>query len=102
MVADVKKAFDVKPGSFFPPPKIHSSVVTLTPKQEQLPLVVRSKVKEIINLAFAQRRKMLKTSLKNISSDILQILETCGIEASLRAENLTIKDYIEIAKILVA
>jgi hypothetical protein len=36
MVADVKKAFDVKPGSFFPPPKIHSSVVTLTPKQEQL------------------------------------------------------------------
>ena len=101
MVADVKKAFDVKPGSFFPPPKIHSSVVTLTPKQEQLPLVVRSKVKEIINLAFMQRRKMLKTSVKNISDNILQTLEACNIDASLRAENLSLSDYVNIAEILV-
>ena len=98
IVSKVTKIFDVKPGSFFPPPKIYSSIVILSPKENQLPIIVRNKVKDIINLAFMQRRKMLKSSLKNLSVDILQILETCNLKASDRAENLSVADYVKLAE----
>lgn len=98
MITHPRKIFDVKPGSFFPPPKIHSSVVVLTPKESLISLATHNKVKEIINLAFMQRRKMLKSSLKNISNDIVKILASMNIKASDRAENLSVTDYIQLAE----
>jgi 16S rRNA (adenine1518-N6/adenine1519-N6)-dimethyltransferase len=97
LVCDIEKCFDVSPEAFYPPPKVHSTIVKLTPKTAQMDLEVFNKVELITKLAFGQRRKMLKSSLKNIASNIEIIFEELNIISTHRAENLSPKDYLNIA-----
>ena len=58
------KMLDIKPGAFHPRPKVLSSIVKLEPKQP-LEEKVRSNLDEIIKMAFNQRRKKIRNSLKS-------------------------------------
>ena len=51
-----------------------------------------SKLKKIISLAFSQRRKKIKTNLK----DYISTLKKLEIDDNLRAENLSVSDYCEL------
>ena len=97
-IANAKKIFDVKPGSFVPAPKVHSSIVHITPKNDDaLPSTQLYKaIKHVTHVAFTQRRKMLKSSLKSLPN-IEQIFKNLSINSNLRAENLTVQDYINLA-----
>lgn len=96
----VVRLFDLPPTCFVPQPKIWSSVLLFVPRDEVLSGKVLEKVEYLTGLAFAQRRKMIRQSLKSVEN-ILGILEELGIEPTLRAENLSPNDYKEIAKRLV-
>lgn len=65
---DAKYLFDVKPGSFFPPPKVVSGVVLLTRKKE-IPDCDEKILRLVVKTSFNQRRKTLRNSLKAIISD---------------------------------
>lgn len=102
IVAEVDKKFDVAPEVFYPPPKVTSSIVMLIPKKEQYSKEIIKKVREIVSLAFNQRRKMLKSSLKgleknNVSFSLESLLQACSIDPAARAENLTVEDYVRLA-----
>jgi 16S rRNA (adenine1518-N6/adenine1519-N6)-dimethyltransferase len=97
-VANVNRVFDVKPGAFFPAPKVCSSVLSLTPKSEQIAPKLLDKIKHITALAFNQRRKMLKSSLSSLSSNLSKDLESLNIKATDRAEDLTVEDYMRLAQ----
>lgn len=97
---EVIKLFDLSPTCFVPAPKIWSSVLLFMPKKEVLDESILDKVSKLTELAFGQRRKMIRQSLKSING-ILEILEELGIEPTLRAENLTPYQYLDIAKRLV-
>ena len=97
---EVIKLFDLSPTCFVPAPKIWSSVLLFMPKKEALDESILDKVSKLTELAFGQRRKMIRQSLKSING-ILEILEELGIEPTLRAENLTPYQYLDIAKRLV-
>jgi len=97
---EVIKLFDLSPTCFVPAPKIWSSVLLFVPKKEALDESILDKVSKLTELAFGQRRKMIRQSLKSING-ILEILEELGIEPTLRAENLTPYQYLDIAKRLV-
>jgi len=101
IVCEVKKAFDVSPKAFYPEPKIWSSIIHLKPKENIPDEKILSKLEEITNIAFSGRRKMIKSSLKTLSSDIGSIIQKLGINDNLRAENLTPEDYLALAKVLV-
>jgi 16S rRNA (adenine1518-N6/adenine1519-N6)-dimethyltransferase len=58
---------------------------------------VHSKLDEIIRIAFNQRRKKIRNSLKEVFSP--QELSDCGIDPNLRAENLSVEDYIRLSKV---
>lgn len=91
-LCETKKLVELPPGAFTPPPKIKSSVIYFKPRE--LPEKPDFKVLETITAAaFGQRRKMLRSSLK----DYLPVLEGLGIDPTLRAENLSVDDYIRIA-----
>ncbi|MDH3582244.1 MAG: hypothetical protein OEM91_16680, partial [Hyphomicrobiales bacterium] len=49
--------------------------------------------------AFGQRRKMLRSSLKNIFQDTEETIEKIGIDASLRAEQLSVSEFCELAQL---
>lgn len=100
IVCAVEKCFDVSPKAFYPEPKVWSSIIKLTPKDSRPELNILEKVGAITHLAFSGRRKMIKSSLKNLSKDIEDYLKHLDIDSSLRAENLTPQNYLDLAKLL--
>ena len=96
---EVVRLFDLPPTCFVPAPKIWSSVLLFLPKKEMLNKELVSKVEKLTGLAFSQRRKMIRQSLKSVPG-ILEQLERLGLESTLRAENLTPDNYLDIAKSL--
>ncbi len=90
---DVSVLFDIKPGSFYPVPKVTSSFVKLTPKK--VPPEIKGHFREfeqIVKKAFSSRRKKLKNTLSGS-------LNITGTEyENRRADELTIEDYLSILK----
>jgi len=93
-LCETKKLFDLPPSAFTPPPKIKSSVVKFTPKILEDNAPDFENVEKVTAAAFGQRRKMIRSSLK----DYHDILEHCGIDGNLRAENLSPEDFIRLAQ----
>lgn len=94
---NVIRLFDLPPTCFVPAPKIWSSVLLFLPKKEALSKELLTKVEMLTGLSFSQRRKMIRQSLKSVPS-ILEHLDSLGLESTLRAENLTPDNYLDIAK----
>ena len=90
---------EVPPTAFVPPPKVDSAVIRLIPKDKALRTQANPKTLNRVCLeAFNQRRKTLRNSLSNLmTADELSNLE---IDASLRAENLSLDQFIAIANYL--
>lgn len=88
--------FDVPPGAFHPPPKVTSSIVRLKPYAVYPDRAKNySTFASVVKHAFGQRRKTLRNSLKGIVSD--EIWEQLSIKSNLRAENLSVNDFVMIA-----
>ncbi len=100
LLSDVSKLFDLKPSCFTPAPKIMSSVVLIKLKKEHIDVKLIEAIQEITRLAFGQRRKMIKKSLKSIEN-INEKLAQTGITESLRAEDISPEQYLELSKLII-
>jgi 16S rRNA (adenine1518-N6/adenine1519-N6)-dimethyltransferase len=89
--------FEVPARAFTPVPKVDSAVVRLEPHSGAMPVPV-SAVEAVTAAAFGQRRKMLRSSLRQIWSDPVPILEAAGISPTLRAEELPVERFVELAR----
>ena len=91
----VDNLFEVPPEAFSPRPKVQSAIVRLTPMQ-QLPWQACdvTHLRQVVQAAFAQRRKTLRNNLKGLIDTTR--LETLGIDPGARAETLTLPQFIEI------
>lgn len=88
---EAKKLFDVPPRAFRPAPKVNSSIVRLISKNNvEIPA---ESFKNLISLAFKQKRKTLYNNLKNEYENIQEILEKCEIELNVRAESLSLEEW---------
>lgn len=88
--------FDVSPVAFHPPPQVQSSIVRLTPHRT-LPYSAKNfkLFADIVRNAFGQRRKTLRNSLKKMVDD--DVWAQVQIRSDLRAENLSVKDFVAIS-----
>ena len=93
---EVVKLFDLPPTCFVPAPKIWSSVLLFLPKENLLDEKVLAKVEKLTELAFGQRRKMIRQSLKSVPN-LAEKAQKLGIDLTLRAENLTAQQYLDLA-----
>jgi 16S rRNA (adenine1518-N6/adenine1519-N6)-dimethyltransferase len=91
-------AFSVPRQAFVPPPKVTSAVVHLVPRPEPEPRVSIRSIEKITAAAFGQRRKMLRASLKSLIQDPEALLTGIGIAPTARAEELTIEDFLKLAR----
>lgn len=95
----VESLIHVPPTAFNPRPKVDSAVVRLTP-YDKLPVAAKDvkQLETVVRTAFAQRRKTIRNNLKGmISADKLEAL---GIDPVLRAENLTLQNFVLISDTL--
>ncbi len=90
---------DVPPESFDPPPKVQSAVVRLIPKAvTELTAKNPERFARLVQTAFAQRRKMLRNTLKGVLNEA--DFAVLGIDPTLRPEDLAVEDYLSIANYL--
>lgn len=92
-------AFDVPASAFTPPPKVTSSIVRCVPYHFKAPQPRFETVEKITALAFQQRRKMLRQSLKKLSPNVLDILKQAGLDETTRADAVAVEDYIRLAQV---
>ena len=100
--AEVKGAGSVSRSVFWPAPNVDSKLVSFTRRQTPGDEVLRRKVFTIIDAAFAQRRKMLRSALSSLygsSPAAEQILKRADIDPTLRGEALEISSFCAIAAV---
>ncbi|MEY3686946.1 MAG: hypothetical protein RLZZ73_804 [Actinomycetota bacterium] len=99
--ADISNAGSVSRSIFWPAPNVDSKLVGFTRRQTPGDEALRKQVFAIIDLAFAQRRKMLRSALSSMyggSSAAEVVLSSAGIDPTLRGEALDIHAFCKIAK----
>jgi 16S rRNA (adenine1518-N6/adenine1519-N6)-dimethyltransferase len=94
---NVEKIFDIKPNSFFPKPKVDSSLLLFSPKINFYK--IRSKNLELITrVFFNHRRKMLKTPYNQLFNGNQNILNSLNLNLKLRPQNLDFDTYYKLTK----
>lgn len=90
------RVLDVPPTAFNPPPKVDSSVVRMIP-WPKLPHQAQDETlfEELVQTAFAQRRKTLRNNLKGVVTD--EDLAILAINPGCRPENVTVAQYVLLA-----
>ena len=100
--ADVKNVGTVSRSIFWPAPNVDSKLVGFTRRETAGSEESREKVFTIIDAAFAQRRKMLRSALSSLygsSSAAEAILIKAGIDPTLRGEALQVESFCKIAAV---
>jgi 16S rRNA (adenine1518-N6/adenine1519-N6)-dimethyltransferase len=102
LLCRVERLFDLPPAAFTPPPKVSSSVVRLTPRPDRPPPELAKAITAVTRAAFGQRRKMLRSSLRTLAPDAVDLLAAAGIDGSRRAEELTLAEFRELGALYLA
>ena len=97
-VAKASMLGDIPPGAFHPPPRVTSSVVSITPHAQQPDAALFRTMERLTAAAFGQRRKMLRGALKGIGGDAL--LASAGIAGERRAETLSIAEFDRLVRVI--
>jgi len=95
---NVKKIIDIKPQSFSPRPKIDSSLLLFTPKENFFELKNAKNLEMITRVFFSQRRKMLKKPFNKIFLNSKNVAEKFNIDLNLRPQNLEPEMYFSLTK----
>ena len=93
-----EKIIDIDPKYFYPKPNVWSSLIMLTPKSKIEKLVNSKNLEHITNIFFSQRRKMIKKPMKLLFNDYQIIAKKLNIDLSLRPQNISKDQYLEICK----
>ena len=96
--ANAKIVMALPPEAFSPPPKVHSAVVHLTALTEPRFPAPERLLSSTVAMAFNQRRKMLRSSLKAASKNIEMVLRDAGLEPTARAEEISVEGYCALAR----
>jgi 16S rRNA (adenine1518-N6/adenine1519-N6)-dimethyltransferase len=90
--------FDVPAAAFTPQPKVTSCIVELVPRTTPLACDV-GLLAQITQMAFGQRRKMLRQSLKALDPDPTALLERAQIAPTQRAEEIDVAGFVRLAQV---
>jgi len=89
---EVDSLFDVPPEAFSPPPKVHSQVVRLVPRQER-EAVDLDRFQQVLQLAFSARRKRIANGLKTLRLD----WDRAAVDPDSRPDVLSVSDFVRLA-----
>ena len=96
---EIETIMRLKPGCFYPAPKVESAVVRLTPHPSPRALETAA-FREVVRAAFQQRRKTLRNALSGLRNpDVIEnALRDAEIDGSRRGETLSVEEFAALAK----
>ena len=90
---NIEKICDIKPKSFSPKPKIDSSLLLFTPKNNFFKIKDPKNLEKVTRIFFNQRRKMIKKPFNQLFNGDQKILDKLKINLNLRPQNLDFNTY---------
>ena len=90
---DINKICDIKPHSFYPKPKIDSTLLFFTPKKKFFKIKDPKNLEKVTRIFFSQRRKMLKKPFNQLFNGDSKISDKLKIDLNLRPQNLDFDTY---------
>ena len=101
-LADCELISIVPAGAFYPPPKVDSAVVRLTPKSVEIPANDPKKLENLLKLGFSSKRKMLRNNLQSVieRDRLTQLLEQLDINPQVRAEDLSVAQWVSLVNLV--
>jgi 16S rRNA (adenine1518-N6/adenine1519-N6)-dimethyltransferase len=99
--ADANRAGSVPPTVFWPTPNVESGLVSLTRRQPPRTRASREQVFALIDAAFAQRRKMLRSALAGLAGSSAAASDrilAAGLDPRARGEMLSVVEFARLAE----
>lgn len=93
----IERLSDLNPSCFVPAPKIWSSVLLFRPADNPLPVEMIAKIEKLTAMAFGQRRKMVRQSLK-VLPELEDKCAAAGIALTDRPEQITPAQFLKLAE----
>lgn len=95
---DIKKILNVSRNSFIPSPNVDSVIIQMDKKEKKYKLKDEKFFFKLVKDSFTYKRKTLRNNLKNYDLDKIEtILSKYGLDLNVRAETLSIEQFIEIS-----
>jgi 16S rRNA (adenine1518-N6/adenine1519-N6)-dimethyltransferase len=89
--------FNVPPESFDIKPKVDSSFIRISPKKIiDIDIVLKKKFYEVVDMSFSSRRKNIRNNLKKVALN----WDELEIDSNLRPEDVSLEEYLKLAKAL--
>lgn len=105
----MERLFSLSPGNFYPPPKVTSVVMRLTPRQHDPEARDEGFFAQVVKTAFATRRKTLRNTLAARSpalglspAEVLAALAALDIDPGRRGETLSVSQFVLLSNDLLA
>jgi 16S rRNA (adenine1518-N6/adenine1519-N6)-dimethyltransferase len=98
-----RRVGSVPPTVFWPVPNVDSGLVELVRRDPPATTASRERVFGVVDAAFSQRRKMLRSALAGVfgsSAAASAALESAGVDPQARGEVLSVGDFVRIAEVL--
>ena len=96
---NIKKICDIKPKSFFPRPKIESTLLLFSPKEKFFEIKDPKNLEKVTKVFFNQRRKMLKKPFNQLFNGDQKVLSKLKIDLTLRPQNLDFDTYYQLTNL---
>ncbi len=96
---NIKKICDIKPKSFFPRPKIESTLLLFSPKEKFFEIKDPKNLEKVTKVFFNQRRKMLKKPFNQLFNGDQKVLSKLKIDLTLRPQNLDFDTYYQLTSL---
>ena len=90
---NVKKITDIKPNSFSPKPKIDSSLLVFSPKENFFKIENSKNLEKITKIFFNHRRKMIKKPFNQLFNGNSNVIKKLNLDMNLRPQNLDFETY---------
>ena len=95
---NIKKICDIGPNSFLPKPKIDSTLLHFTPKENFFKISKPKNLETITRIFFNHKRKMIKKPFNQIFNGNLDVINRLNLDLNLRPQNLDLITYYKITK----
>ena len=95
---EIEKICDVRPSSFYPKPKIDSSVLFFKPRKRFFKINEPKNIELITRLFFNHRRKMIKKPFNRLFNANIKIQKKLKLSLNLRPQNLDLNTYYNLTK----
>ena len=95
---EIEKICDVQPSSFYPKPKIDSSVLFFKPRKRFFKINEPKNIELITRLFFNHRRKMIKKPFNRLFNANIKIQKKLKLSLNLRPQNLDFNTYYNLTK----